>query len=92
MHDIVRERRRGERGEQSIDSQRSRTLAVATRMRFPKIHSGMTNRLNKPMNMPKIPKGSAAPLLSIQSVMKKVQAKAMMERRMVTMTKQSPAR
>lgn len=44
------------------------------------------------MNMPKMPKGSATPLLLIQSETKKVQAKAMMERRMATMTKQSPAR
>lgn len=42
--------------------------------------------------MPKMPNGSAAPLLLIQSDTKKVQAKAMMERRMVTVTKQSPAR
>lgn len=44
------------------------------------------------MNMPKMPNGSATPLLLIQSETKKVQAKAMMERRMATMTKQSPAR
>lgn len=52
----------------------------------------MTKRLNKPMSMPKMPNGSAGPLLLIQSDTKKVQAKAMIERRMVTVTKQSPAR
>lgn len=39
-----------------------------------------------------MPNGSAAPLALTHSDTKKVQAKAMMERRMVTMTKQSPAR
>lgn len=51
----------------------------------------MVNRLKMPNNMPKIPKGSAGPFWATQSATKKVHANEITERRMVTMTKQSPA-
>jgi hypothetical protein len=41
--------------------------------------------------MPKMPKGSAGPRESIHSVTKKVQAKDIMDLRIVTIVKQSPA-
>lgn len=61
-------------------------------MRFPNNQSGIVKRLKMPMSMPKIPNGSAGPFSATQSATKKVQANEMMDRRIVTMTKQSPAR
>lgn len=61
-------------------------------MRFPNNQSGIVKRLKMPMSMPKIPNGSAGPFSATQSATKKVQANEIMDRRIVTMTKQSPAR
>lgn len=61
-------------------------------MRFPNNQSGIVKRLKIPNSIPKIPNGSAGPFCATQSATKKVQAKEMTDRRIVTMTKQSPAR
>lgn len=45
-----------------------------------------------PNSMPKIPNGSAGPFSATQSATKKVHANEMTDRRIVTITKQSPAR
>lgn len=61
-------------------------------MRFPYSHSGIVKRLKMPSSMPKIPNGSAGPFSATQSATKNVQANEITDRRIVTMTKQSPAR
>lgn len=65
-------------------------LAVAMRVRFPQIIMGIVNKAATPIIKPKMPKGSAAPLLSIHSPTKNVHAKLMMARKHVIITKQSP--
>lgn len=45
-----------------------------------------------PKSIPKMPNGSAGPFSATQSATKKVHANEMTDRRIVTITKQSPAR
>ena len=66
--------------------------AVAILILFPKYQSGIVVKEKSPMSIPKMPKGSAAPRECTHSTAKKVQAKEMMERRIVTMVKASAAR
>lgn len=61
-------------------------------MRFPYSHRGTVSSEKSPISMPNTPNASAGPFPSTHSETKKVQAKAITARRMVTTTKQSGAR
>jgi hypothetical protein len=67
-------------------------LAVAILALFPHTHNGTANNPKTPMIMPKMPKGSAGPAATIQSVMKNVHENATTARTIVVITKQSPCR